>query len=176
MHRMETSRGKTRRLKPSGKLKTALDLMVWGDETGAPAEWDQAARNAKITVRAMRKALEKPHVRAYLREQKEVLRDALSAKTFYRLAALRDQDENKNAAVSAAKALEQIGDDPAASGDRSQSPGLVIMVVGGPVPSASEAPQVMRTEPHRPQSLGPPTIDHVGRLVGRELAPPESLD
>src|SRR5690242_12917254 len=84
-----------------GRLKAALDDMVWN---GTP--WDQAARKANLTVRSMRMSMGKPHVLRYIRAQRGVLLAQSSPKTFHRLEALRDQDENRAAAVAAARTLE----------------------------------------------------------------------
>lgn len=83
------------------KLKTALDLMVWEGKL-----FNEAAATAGFNVHAMRKALERPHVRQYLREQKQVFRDSASAKNYHRAVEIRDQDENRTAAVQAIKLLE----------------------------------------------------------------------
>src|SRR5271167_2577342 len=89
----ETSKDKPRRV--GGKLKAALDLMIWGDrdsDNPRPAmPYDEAARTAGLTVRSMRRALERHHAQSYLRKQRQVLRASLDARTLSRLAELRDQ-------------------------------------------------------------------------------------
>ena len=57
----------------TGKLREACNLMIYGNDAGEPLEYDEAAKEAGLTVRAMRMALEKPHVRAYLRQQRAIL-------------------------------------------------------------------------------------------------------
>lgn len=57
----------------SGALRTACDLMIFGDGKGAPLEWDEAAQQAGLTTRTMRLAMARPWVRAYLRVQREIL-------------------------------------------------------------------------------------------------------
>jgi hypothetical protein len=135
-----------RRLKITGKLKTALDLMVWGDADGIPLDYDDAARTANLTVRSMRRALERPHVRMYLRQQREVFRAAISTRTISRLAELRDQNDNRNAAVAAARALEQIGEEAEARPPQQQTPGFVIVVTNAP-PHSSSSPVTIEPEP-----------------------------
>lgn len=98
--------GKSKAGGVSGRLKAALDDMTWN---GTP--WDEAARKANLTVRAMRLALQRPHVLKYLRAQRGVLLAQASAQNFHRLEALRDQDENKNAAVAAARTLEGLANE-----------------------------------------------------------------
>jgi hypothetical protein len=92
----------------------ALDLMIRGDANGAPLDYDEAARNVNLTVRAMRKALEKPHVRAYLRTQRDVFRASISARVIFRLDELARQNENRAAAVSPFRTILQLDDDDAA--------------------------------------------------------------
>jgi hypothetical protein len=119
----------------TGKLKTALNLMVWGDENNAPLEWDAAARTANLSTRSMRRALERPNVQAYLHGQKQVFRAAIGCKTLSRLAQLRDQDDNKNAAVAAAKTLEQLEDVAAGAPRVPTAPGFCIVVVDRGAPA-----------------------------------------
>jgi hypothetical protein len=148
--RLLTERNRDRRVKIAGKLKVALDLMVWGDADGTPLDYDDAARNANLTVRAMRKALEKPHVRMYLRQQREVFRAAISTRTISRLAELRDQNDNRNAAVAAARALEQIGEEAEARPPQQQTPGFVIVVTNAPTHlQAVASPVTIEATPER---------------------------
>jgi hypothetical protein len=91
--------GKERRI--SGKLKVACDAMVW---EGTP--WQEAAAAANMQVRSMRKALEKPHVKSYLRQQRRDFAAAASATNLHRALQIRDQDSNPMAALHAAKAIE----------------------------------------------------------------------
>jgi hypothetical protein len=52
-----------------------------------------------------------------------------------RLVELRDQNQNRNAAVSAIKTLEMLGDDmPQHAAAQAARPGLVILVTGGAGP------------------------------------------
>jgi hypothetical protein len=93
----------------TGKLKRACDLMVWGkpgDKNGKPLGWKSAAEEVGFRTCSMRKALERPHVRAYLAAQKVVWRDQASADTFHRVLELRNQDDNRMAALHAARYLE----------------------------------------------------------------------
>ena len=95
--------GKTARNGVSGRLKAALDDMV---ENGT--SWDAAALKANLTVRAMRLALKRPVVLKYLRQERHVLLARMSPQNLHALAKLRDQEDNKAAAVSAARALEGL--------------------------------------------------------------------
>lgn len=82
-----------------------------------------------------------PPVIAHMHEQLDVRRKAERPRNFHRLTELRDQDDNKAAAVSAIKVLEQIEDSRASGGhgERVVTPGYVIQVNvnsqdGGPNP------------------------------------------
>jgi len=90
-------------LRVSGKLKAALDDMVWN---GTP--WNEAAEKVNFRVRSMRMAMGKPHVLKYLRGQRGIVLAQSSGRNLHRLAALRDQDDNRAAAVQAARALEGL--------------------------------------------------------------------
>jgi hypothetical protein len=98
--------GKSARNGVSGRLKTALDDMV---ENGT--SWDAAALKANLTVRAMRLALKRPVVLKYLRAERGVLLARISPQNLHALQRIRDQDENKAAAVAAARALEGMASD-----------------------------------------------------------------
>ena len=109
-----------------GRLKAALDDMVWNG-----TKWDEAARKANLTVRSMRMSMQKAHVLRYIRAQRGVLLAQSSAQTFHRLSELRDQDENRNAAVAAARTLEAMtneafGGQPALSISSRGAAGYVI--------------------------------------------------
>jgi hypothetical protein len=112
----------------TGKLRRAITEMVWSGARRA-----DAAEAAGMTDHFLRAALKKPHVIAFYRQELGVLRESGRAKTFHRLEALRDQDDNKAAAVKACQVLEQIADDPVkASISRSIAPGFVIQIVNAP--------------------------------------------
>jgi hypothetical protein len=113
------------RNKVTGKLRIALTQMVWAGSRRA-----DAAREAGMSNHGLREALKKPHVKAYYLAELGTLRESERAKTFHRLCDLRDQDENKNAAVAAAKALEQIADEAVVrNAGVTATPGVVIKMV-----------------------------------------------
>lgn len=98
--------GKPPRKQIRGKLKAALDLMVFGDDEQPVYDFLAAARKVGFTVQAMRKALERPHIRAYLTEQKQVFRESASAQNIRRAIEIRDQDENRTASIQAIRYLD----------------------------------------------------------------------
>jgi len=127
-------------------------LMIWGDETGKPLDWQDAARSVNITARSMRKSLERPAVRSYLLEQNQVLRACLSAKSLSRLDELAAQRSNMNAAVAAIRVIDE-GEQAAERPPGSATPGVVIRVVNV---IQQQAPAVDRAVP-------PLTIEHEAR-------------
>jgi hypothetical protein len=114
-----------------GKLREALLLMVFGpdrgDKTGEAMDFADAARSVNFNPRAMRKALEKPHVQAFLRAQKEVFRVAISAKTFSRLDRIAEKSGNDVAKVNALKMIETSPDVPL-GGEMPLRAGLIFVI------------------------------------------------
>lgn len=110
---------------PSGRTKRALDLMVHDGLTD-----NEAAVQVGITVTAIRLAIQKRGVRAYLNEQREVSRARICARNMHRLAEIRDKADNMPA-VNAIRLLEQLPDDAAIVGQAQRNPGVVIIVNGG---------------------------------------------
>lgn len=116
-------------LRVSGKLREAIEVSI---TEGLP--WPEAAQKVGLTTRAMRKALDKPHVLRHIRERKAQFRAEISTRNEHRLGELRDQNDNRMAAVAAIKTLEQLERDdraaPAAS--RHVIPGVVVVVQSQP--------------------------------------------
>jgi hypothetical protein len=110
--------------KVTGRLRAALLDMVWKG-----SRRDDAAKANSMSIHGLREALRKPHVKAFYLAELGVLRESERPRTFHRLCGLRDQDENKNAAVAAAKALEQISDEPLHSNATVTSPGVTIRIL-----------------------------------------------
>jgi hypothetical protein len=115
--------------KVTGRLRAALLDMVWKG-----SRRDDAAKANSMSIHGLREALRKPHVKAFYLAELGVLRESERPKTFHRLCDLRDQDENKNAAVAAAKALEQISDEPLRSNATVTSPGVTIRILNVTAP------------------------------------------
>jgi hypothetical protein len=143
---MTTELAKTRpdkRSRVTGRLKAALDLMIWPDEMGRTQDYYEAARTVNIAIRSMRKSLERPAVRMYLRTEAEVFRATLNAKSLSRLAELGWQNTNMNAAVNAVKAIR--GEDDEARSTIPTSPHVTIRIV-----NVAPAPPVTTIEHVRP--------------------------
>src|SRR6516162_4204625 len=111
-----------------GRLKQALDLMVWGDGERRYLPDNEAAAIAGLNVISIRNALTKPHVLAYYREQREVLRARESPANIHRLCEIRDAADNMPA-VNAIRALEQIGDEQQINRPNTPTPGVIIRVL-----------------------------------------------
>ena len=110
-----------------GRLKQALDLMVWGDGERRYLPDNEAAAIAGLNVISIRNALHKPHVLAYYKAQREVLRARESPANIHRLCEIRDA-ENNMPAVNAIKALEMIGDEQI-NRPNTPTPGISIRIV-----------------------------------------------
>jgi len=132
------------RRKVTGRLKRALDAMVWDNNTDS-----EAAVIAKMNVLSIRNALQRPHVKAYYLAQREVLRARESARNIHTLINVRDQTSNQMARVQAVKTLEQISDDPIAQSARMTTPGIVIVLTAGAAHMA-----------HDRETDAKPLIDH----------------
>lgn len=71
------------------KVKAAIDLMVFSGQNR-----DTAADSAGLHRDSMRKALKRPDVLAYLREQQQVLRTSEAARSIKRVADLADTSKS----------------------------------------------------------------------------------
>jgi hypothetical protein len=124
----------------TGRLLTALNAMVWEGLTRK-----EAAKAAGFAEHSLYVALRKPHVRQWYLGECEVLRLSGRAKRLHRLEELAMQDENKNAAVAAIKAADQLEDQAAAGrGLVPMTPGFVVVIA---VPRAPEPQAVPAASP-----------------------------
>jgi hypothetical protein len=145
--------GRSRRGAVTGKLKTALDLMVWDN-----VKRKDAAAKAGLADSSLRFAFRKPHVMAYYHAELKALRDNLRAHNVHRLDKIADDSKNDMARVASIKALELISD----QADEKQRPGaailpgLQIVIVNG-----TNSPRIIGPEPYAPPAALPTrTIDH----------------
>ena len=113
--------------KVTGKLKRALDAMIWDG-----LKRDDAAREAGMSVHGLREALKRPHVKQYYKAALVVLRDNEQARNVHALIEVRDQQTNQMARVQAVKALEQLSDEPTSGAHSQKLPGLVVQINVGP--------------------------------------------
>jgi hypothetical protein len=134
------AKGRSAPLKVTGKLKTAVDAMVW-----LGLRRKEAAEHAGMKHKGIEAALSKPHVKQYYLSQLEVLRTSERARNIHRLTEIRDKADNMPA-VNAIKMLEQIDEaSSAAGGAQSRSPGVVVIVqtVAAHAPQAPNPVQVI---------------------------------
>jgi hypothetical protein len=119
-----------------GRLKQALDLMVWGDGERRYLPDNEAAAIAGLNVVSISNALHKPHVLAYYKQQREVLRSRESAANIHRLCEIRDAADNMPA-VNAIRVLESLDEEGLMrrSSDL-PTPGISIRIVHMPSPPA----------------------------------------
>jgi hypothetical protein len=77
--------GRSRRNAVTGKLKSALDFMVWDG-----LKRNDAAIAAGLAESSLRFALRKPHVLAYFRAETASLRENMRARNLHRLDAIAE--------------------------------------------------------------------------------------
>jgi hypothetical protein len=137
--------GRSRRNAVTGKLKAALDAMVWEG-----LKRTDAATSAGLADSSLRFALRKPHVLAYFRAETAALRENLRARNLHRLDAIADDSKNDMAKVASIKVLEQIADvaDQHHRPGDTQNPGVVIVIQQpAAVPAPNHAPPIITIEP-----------------------------
>jgi hypothetical protein len=98
-------------------------------EEGMP--WKKAADAVGLARRRALKAIEKPHVVAYRREQRKAFIDLASARVPSKLLEWMDS-ENAAAAVRATLALEELNQQSRSEPIRRISTGGIVIVLGGP--------------------------------------------
>jgi hypothetical protein len=121
--------GRSDRGKVTGRLKTALELVV--NEGLDPYE---AATKVGLHRRTMRLALNKRHVLTHLRAAREVLRTTASAQNIHYAIAMRAGSTNEMARLGAMKFIEGNDEETQQRRGSISSPGLVIQIVQSPVP------------------------------------------
>jgi hypothetical protein len=115
------------------KIREIVRLMI--EEA---ISWQKAADAVGLARRRAKKAIEKPHVVAYRREQRKAFLDLLCTRVPHRLNELMDS-ENAAAAVRATLALEELNQQSRAEPMRRISTGGIIIVLGGPQQKALSA-------------------------------------
>jgi hypothetical protein len=128
----------SRRGQVTGRLKAALDLMVFGDAEGKILEYDEAAKATGMTTRAMRMALHKPHVRNYLRDQRGCLIASLHSTNVQHVASMRANSANSMTRLQAARMIEDMAQTDAVAAQKSTiAPGITIIIGTNPPPMAT---------------------------------------
>src|SRR5258708_39563162 len=91
--------GRSRKGAVTGKLRHALELMVW-----ERLKRDAAAEAAGLASSSLRFALRKPHVLAFYRAECDALRNSLKARNLHRLDTIADDSKNGMARVASIQA------------------------------------------------------------------------
>jgi hypothetical protein len=136
----QLARNKTPKPRITRRVKDAIDAIV---ERGIA--YNEAAAESGLTTRAMRLALERPHVLSYLKQQLKVLRDARAPRNFHRLCAIADAAENLPA-VHAIRALELLSEEQTSRRSDSPTPGVVLNIIASPAPIDTPKPQIIDAE------------------------------
>jgi hypothetical protein len=136
--------GRSRRGAVTGKLRTALDLMIWSGEKRA-----DAAAKAGLADSSLRFAMRKPHVMAHYNAELNALRLSLRARNLHRLDTIADVSKNDMAKVGAIKVLEQIADVAQQNSGLGspQSPGVCIIIQAAAPRAGDISPQMITIEP-----------------------------
>jgi hypothetical protein len=136
--------GRSRRGAVTGKLKAALDLMVWHGERRA-----DAAAKAGLADSSLRFAMRKPHVMAHYNAELNALRLSLRARNLHRLDTIADGSKNDMAKVGAIKVLEQIADVAQQNSGLGspQSPGVCIIIQAAAPRAGDNSPQMITIDP-----------------------------
>jgi hypothetical protein len=130
--------GRSRAGAVTGKLKAALEFMVWEG-----LKRQEAAAKAGLADVSLRTALRKPHVLQYYNAELAALRTSARAQNFHRLDTIADTSKNDMARVGAIKAMEIIADqaDEKRHGPGAVTlPGLQIVIYS---PGSTVAPQII---------------------------------
>ena len=140
--------GRSRRNAVTGKLKTALEAMVWEG-----LERKAAAERAELADSSVRFAMRKPHVLAFYNAELTALRTSLRARNIHRLDGIANESKNDMAKVASIKVLEQIADvaDQHHRPGETQSPGVCVVIVQPAPPPAGISPATITID-------APPTI------------------
>jgi hypothetical protein len=134
--------GRSAPMKVTGKLRIAIETMVWSGLCRA-----DAAKAAGLKDKSLKSALRKSHVKAAYLAELDVLRLSARARAFHRLVELSEQDDNKGAAVAAVRTMVLEGQDEAhrGAGGVPTQPGLVIQII-----SSTDAVKVGPVVEHEP--------------------------
>jgi hypothetical protein len=152
--------GRSQRLTVTGKLKIALELMIWEGLSRM-----EAAAKAGLADNSVRVALKKPHVLRFYGTELAALRTSLRARNTHVLAGISENSENDAARVKAVQVLEGMSDAVLSGGytsdgrpragyviDIGPSPGVVIQIVP---PAAKQEPPMIDVTPPEIIPAGP---------------------
>jgi hypothetical protein len=144
--------GRSQAGRVTGKLKVALDAMVWEGK-----KRDEAAEAAGLKDASLRAALRKPHVKQHYNAELAALRTSFRAKNVHRLDNIAESSGNDMARVSAIKAMEALTDQDEAAGRSSglPLPGLQIVILQAPEKPVRDVGEVITGVAERLSALRP---------------------
>jgi hypothetical protein len=110
------------------KVREAFRLLQ--DDPGMTLQIAAAA--VKMSTYKLREALQKPHVRKWIADERRLQLDAICAANPEALRKIRDSSENDMARVNSVKTLEtlkELGDPAVRAGAITAAPGLIVQIV-----------------------------------------------
>jgi hypothetical protein len=122
--------------------------MIWDG-----LSFDEAARKNNFSVQAMRKALDRANVRAYLRNGRQVFRASVGPEIDHRLMQIARQDDHKVAAVAALKTFAALEQQAPKHSSPVNTPGLIIVV-------EPRQAKVLINQQTRVAELAPTVLEH----------------
>jgi hypothetical protein len=123
------------RIGPSGRLRTAILMMVWQG-----IDRDSAAQATGLNPKSVYNAFRKHHVRRFHNEELRALRESKRAKILHRLEALAMQDGNAAAAVKACQIILTDDSERDRAANMQYQAGLVVVIEGANARIAPAAP------------------------------------
>lgn len=127
-----------RELKVTGKVRVAIDAMVWQG-----LKRDDAAQHAGMKANSLYVALRRPDVKAHYLAELDVLRTSERARNIHAAVEVRDQTDNQTARIQAVKWLEESAETKRdSSGQRVTTPGVVVVVNSAPTRGAIESDMI----------------------------------
>ena len=137
--------GRSKRLAITGKLRIAIEAMIW--EALPRAE---AAAKAGMADSSLRFALRKAHVIAFHNAELATLRTSLRARSAHRLNTIAQESPNHMVSVAAIKTLECLAEasEQHLGGGQRQTPGVVIQIIQpAAAPKIADMPLIRIDQP-----------------------------
>ena len=132
------------------KVRDAVKFMVYGrldDPDCKPLDFIEAAKLAEMAPDHMRRYLDRGDVRALLRAERRVFRDAICAGNEGALKRIRDTSANGMSVVASVRALEQIEAEASERPPSNITPGIVIRLISEAPRTVQPAPVTIEHEP-----------------------------
>jgi hypothetical protein len=143
-------------------VKDAIRLMIWGnpeDPDAGPLEFDAAAKVAKIKPYLLRRKLDTPAARAFIRAERALFRSVICMRNEHVLAEVRDRSPNSMARVAAVKTLENLEEEHhGTSRGIPTMPGLCVIIGVDPARQQREQrePATITMTPSAPEPRSDP--------------------